>query len=108
MNKAVFLLSLIALCTSAIANPEAITAEEWAQPRNGDVLINHAALSNAVSTILEEPDALLEIRYPGGDEGNVWALEVRAWLIALGIASNRIELVPGSSAPDVLELQIRL
>ncbi|WP_303901927.1 hypothetical protein [Thiohalomonas denitrificans] len=107
MKQVIFLLSLIALWTSAVANPQAITAEEWAQPRNGEALLNHSALSNAVSSILDDPDARLQIRYPGGDEGNVWALEVRAWLVALGIASDRIELVPGSSAPDLVELQIK-
>ena len=107
MVRAVILLSLIALSTSVVANPQAITAGEWAQPRNGETLIDHPALSRAVSSILDEPEARLEIRYPGGDEGNLWALEVRAWLVALGIASSRIELVPGSSGPDIVELQIK-
>ncbi len=108
MRRAVFLLPLVALWTSAVADPLAITAEEWSRPRSGEALVDHPAVSNAVRSLLDEPDARLEVRYPGGDEGNLWALEVRAWLVALGIASDRIELVPGSSQPDLVELQTTL
>jgi hypothetical protein len=44
------------------------------------------------------------IRYPGGDAGNAWAEAVRDWLVALGVASKRIVLEPGSSSPDALTL----
>jgi len=44
------------------------------------------------------------IRYPGGDKGNAWALELREWLVALGIPSNYIVLEPGSGGQDRLLL----
>ena len=84
-----------------------ITAEEWAHPRGGEMLTQMEPLRDAVRQWMGQPASTLVIRYPGGEEGGLWAGELRSWLVALGITSNHIELWPGSSRPDAVELEVR-
>lgn len=51
-------------------------------------------------------NSLLKIKYPGGDEGTLWVNELRSWLIALGLSSERIELIPGSAISTTIELEV--
>jgi hypothetical protein len=46
------------------------------------------------------------IRYPGGEEGLLWAHELRSWLTALGIPGEDQELVAGSHQADRIELEL--
>lgn len=106
--RILFLLLALGLATPSFAGdtPLHITAGEWARPRAGIDLVRFPELAAAVRGLLASPDSSLAIRYPGGDEGSLWAGELRAWLVALGIPSVRIELVPGSSLPGQLDLQL--
>lgn len=101
---ACLLLTLLAVIP-AHAAPLTITEDDWARPRTAEALIRHPALSEAVRRLIDDDAAKLRIHYPGGDEGNLWALEIRAWLIALGIGSDRLELVPGGPRDDAVLLQ---
>jgi len=83
-----------------------LSAVEWAQPRHGEWLVQQPALSAAVNALQQQPAAHLVIRYPGGDEGVLWADELQAWLVALGVASSRIERLPGSGSADHIELEV--
>lgn len=83
-----------------------ITAQEWARPRHGEWLIHQPALRGAISQLQQLPQSRLQLRYPGGDEGVLWAEELQSWLVALGLASVRIELVPGSSRADLIQLDV--
>jgi len=83
-----------------------LPAAEWAQPRHGEWLVRQPALAAAVNALQQQPEAHLLIRYPGGDEGVLWADELQAWLVALGVASRRIEQIPGSGAADRIELEV--
>lgn len=86
------------------AEPLVVTAVEWAQPRNGLTLTRYPALHQAVSEL--QQGQRLQLRYPGGDEGSLWASELQAWLVALGLSSDRIELLPGSARADAIELRV--
>lgn len=83
-----------------------LSSAEWAQPRHGEWLVRQPALSAAVNALQQQPEAHLLIRYPGGDEGVLWADELQAWLVALGVASSRIERFPGSGSADHIELEV--
>ena len=83
-----------------------ISAVEWAQPRHGEWLVRHPALAAAIGQLQQQPQSRLQIHHPGGDEGVLWADELQAWLVALGLASNRIERVPGSSEAGRITLDI--
>ena len=101
------LLLAIGVPLHAAEMPGHITASEWAQPRSGEALLRHPALVQAVQGLQADDRAVLEIRYPGGDSGSLWARELQAWLVALGVESARIRLLPGSEAADQIQLRIR-
>ena len=51
-------------------------------------------------------DALIVIRHPGEDSGELWAAELRDWLISLGVPSDYIRLVPGTQEADEITLVV--
>lgn len=101
------LLLMLTPAVQAFGETWEITASEWARPRHGDWLVSQPALTAAIEQFQHTPNARLEIRYPGGDEGVLWAEELQAWLVALGVASDRIERVPGSGAADRVQIQVK-
>jgi hypothetical protein len=101
-----FLFLLLASPAAFADDTWQISALEWSQPRHGEWLVRQPALSGAVAALQQRPEAHLLIRYPGGDEGVLWAEELQAWLVALGIASSRIERIPGSGGADRIQLEV--
>lgn len=103
------MLSTVILTASAFAAPRSFTlsADEWASPRNGKRIISFTALRDLVAVWAIAPKgSVIEIRYPGGDEGSLWAGELSDWLVALGIASEHISLTPGHARANEIELKI--
>lgn len=101
----VFLLLCFAEPLWAQQSPWVISALDWAKPRTAQELIRDPTLAPAIRMLVDLPQSRLEIHYPGGDEGSLWASELRGWLIALAIDPERIELVPGASQGRI-ELRI--
>lgn len=101
-----FILFCYGLPALAAGQDYDLSALEWAQPRNGHAITQMQPVQGAVRQLLATPTGVLQIRYPGGDEGSVWAHELKGWLVALGVDSDRIELVPGSAAADMIQLRI--
>lgn len=83
-----------------------VTAEEWARPRSGAALLAHAGLREVVHALDGNPDARVVVHYAGGDEGSLWAHELQAWLVALGLSSARIDLRPGNPESDSIQLSV--
>ena len=83
-----------------------LTASDWARPRDADMLLQQPALRGAMASLAEKSGKRLQLRYPGGDEGSLWASELKAWLVALGLESAQIELLAGSSQADAIELVV--
>lgn len=81
-----------------------ITSSEWARPRDGEGITRLPGLQEVVQALLGWRDGRIVVRYPGGEEGILWAEELRSWLVTLGIASSQIELVPGAKRADAIEL----
>ena len=81
-------------------------ADDWARPRDGVAMVQMPPLPEVVEAWEQQPDQRLIVRYPGGEEGLLWANELRSWLVALGIPSVHQELVAGSSQPDRIELEL--
>ena len=103
MGLSLVFLSLLAPAVSADVS---ISAIEWARPRNGQTIIQLPGLSPLVQQLLVSAENRLLVHYPGGEEGMLWAAEFRSWLVALGIDSARVELLPGTSSPDAMELSL--
>ena len=81
-------------------------ADVWAQPRDGRVIADMSPLPEVIDGWMDQPAQTLVIRYPGGEEGLLWAHELRAWLTALGVPLNRQELMAGSHQPETIELEL--
>jgi hypothetical protein len=83
-----------------------LSAAEWARPRSGQMVVSIPAIKDAVTQLSHDVSSMLTIYYPGGDLGAYWGEELRGWLIALGVASSRIEMVPGSGEADMIALEV--
>ncbi|MDH5784805.1 MAG: hypothetical protein OEZ16_04255 [Chromatiales bacterium] len=100
-----FLLVVISLPAHA-AQVWTLEATDWARPRHGEWLVAHPPLLEAVQSLQQQPHSTLRLRYPGGDEGQLWVGELQAWLVALGLESERIEVLPGGSSVGTIQLEV--
>ncbi len=100
------LLLSLSLSVQADGVTRRITAEEWAAPRSGQAIAGNPVLADLIRDLLRSPARHVVIRYPGGEEGVLWAEELRGWLVALGIASSGIDLIPGGPDPEAIELRL--
>lgn len=87
------------------AKVRVISTDLFLQPRNGERLSQLPELRKAALDWIEGRSKRLTIRYPGGEEGTFQARELRDWLVALGVASSNIELLPGASEVDALVIE---
>lgn len=88
------------------ADVELLRANEWSVPKKAATLLVMPAIQKSMEKLQKNVNSTLKIKYPGGDEGTLWVNELRSWLIALGLSSNRIELVPGSAISTTIELEV--
>ena len=107
MRQLSLLLALLwASAVYAEASTFLIDADRWATPRSGQALVEMEPLRNAVNELMRRPGSRMVIRYPGGEAGQLWVQELRAWLVALGVSSSRIELVPGGVEDNIVQIQV--
>ncbi len=109
MSRILLLTALLSLVSAPLAGEisQTLGAELWAQPRDGDSVRRFAPLREVVAALQQDPEARLLIRYPGGEEGTLWAHELRGWLVSLGVASRRIDMIPGGVAAGSVLLTVR-
>ena len=107
MTRLLPLLLLLFTTAHAADGPWIVDAEFWAAPRSGETVVAEPAVRAAVDTLLfREESSRLVIRHPGGETGQLWAQELRGWLVALGIPSARIQTEPGGVRDDQLPLTV--
>lgn len=107
MRLPLFTLCILAV-TGAPAQEDAWTlgADSWARPRDGRSVAAMPPLADAVARWSQDTGRRLVIRYPGGEEGQLWAFELRSWLTALGVPLERQELVAGSQQADRIRIEL--
>ena len=93
--------------SAAWAEPVTLSAADWARPRSGTALVQQPALARAVQALEKSPRATVLIAHPRDEAGQLWAEELRAWLVALGISSAQIYLEPRPTLRDELVLDLR-
>lgn len=76
-------------------------------PRDAMPVLRQPVIAHALGRLAEAADAVLEIAFPGGEEGRLWAGDLRDRLVALGLESNRIQLSPATGGVSGLVLRIR-
>lgn len=103
LGTAFLLLSAIALADS---DRWTLSADTWARPRDGRSVVAMAPLPEAVNSWSKHTGRRLVIHYPGGEDGQLWAFELRSWLVALGVPQESLELVAGSQQADRIEIEL--
>ncbi len=83
-----------------------LSADDWARPRAGAIIPQLQPVKLAVDYWDSANDAHILLSYPGEDSGEIWAAELRDWLISLGIPSDYIILSPGLQAEDEIRLLV--
>ena len=104
--KLALLLWLMQSTSAVAANVAILSFDDWARPRSGMSVVELPAVRQTVLEWLQSEEHNIEIRYPGGDEGQLWAQELRDWLIALGVPLASIRLESGSERADQIELRV--
>ena len=82
-------------------------AAEWARPRSGAALTGMAPLPSVVRAWSESEGRDIAILHAGGEEGELWARELRDWLVALGVPGDHVRLAVGGVGPSRLVLELR-
>ncbi|UCE88606.1 MAG: hypothetical protein JSW10_09740, partial [Pseudomonadota bacterium] len=106
MKRFVILLLLLptSICFAGVSFT--LGATQWAVPKSGETVRTMPVLVSVMRELRVNPGSHLLVRYPGGDEGTLWAHELRGWLVSLGLASRRIELQQGSASGAAIELTV--
>lgn len=95
---------LISINTSAQSVNIELHAETWDVPRHGENLLKVPELAKIVKLWMENPHQKIELRYPGGEEGELWVEELKDWMVSLGMPSSLFQTSPGSSAEDIINI----
>lgn len=96
--------ALVSFNVFAAKNSIELRAETWDIARHGEVLLKVPELVSIVNDWQKNLQQKIELRYPGGEEGELWVEELKDWLVSLGVPSENIELAPGSDAQDVINM----
>ena len=105
----VLLLAPLHAQTSTAGNSEvaSINAEQWELARGGEKVASLDALSEFILRWTRNSNGrIIEIQYPGGEEGELWVNELTGWLVSLGIPSSSLLTVPGSGQADLVRFKI--
>ena len=115
LSRAVLFCSMLVLLPSfswsAYASSTRIfelPADTWARPRSGAALPQMEPVRLAVDYWGSLDRAVFKLSYPGEDSGELWAAELRDWLISLGIPSRAIALAPGLQTTAGLRILVGL
>ena len=107
------LVMLICTAVSSAESVQIITADDWARPRSGESLVQMPVLKRTVRDYLNRKGSQNDaggqrilIRHPRGEDGDLWAEELRGWLVALGIPSADIAVSPESTRINTIELAV--
>jgi hypothetical protein len=96
-----------AVAGTAAAEPEcAVSAAEWSRPRSAAMVRALPGVRECVQAWLAQPARHIVLVSAPGEEGGLWANELRDWLVALGVPSTAIELRAVGTDTERLVLRI--
>jgi len=79
-------------------------AETWDTQRHGEALLKVPELAAIIEQWSKNPQQRIELRYPGGEEGELWVEELKGWFVSLGVPSSALQASPGSNAQDIINM----
>lgn len=109
-NQLVFVLMLLtSLYVSLVRANDVYTlsVDQWDRPHDAKSISELAPLPDVISAWSQQEDAKIDIRYPGGEMGELLARRLHDWLVILGVPSSEILLTPGSAVITQLELIVK-
>ena len=83
-----------------------LTADAWARPRSGAMIPQLEPVRLAVAYWETGSDAMVLLSHPGEDSGELWASELKDWLISLGVPADYILLSPGLQVEDEIQIMV--
>jgi hypothetical protein len=83
-----------------------IERAKWEQYDTGKRLLEMETIRELLQRFDETEQTRITVRYPGGDSGSAWAVEFRNRIVAYGIPSRYVELIPGSGGLDILHVSM--
>jgi hypothetical protein len=101
-----FLFPIFPRIATADTGAVSVSADDWARPRSAARVVQLPGLGALLAAFERQPQGRLVIHHAGGDDGSLWAEELRSWLVALGIPSSRIALQSDATEPDRLTLAL--
>lgn len=100
------------VCAAALAAAHAraqslvVPAELWDRPRSAAAVMGVPSIRQTVATWLTLPAARLVIHHGPGQESQLQAEEIRTWLIALALESERLMLRGDLKGTEPLQLEV--
>ena len=109
--KSIMISLLLALTAPALVQANTVriyslTADDWARPRAGGMIPQLEPVRLAVAYWESGSDALILLSHPGEDSGELWASELKDWLVSLGIPADYIRLSPGLQVEDEIQIMV--
>jgi len=92
--------------TQANAQAFVVPAELWDRPRSATTVMALAPVRQAVAAWLAQPAARLVVHHGTGQESQLQAEEMRAWLAALALESDRLTLRGDLKGSEPLLLEV--
>jgi hypothetical protein len=89
-----------------IGGARTLHAEQWELVQSGENVLAVPVLNSVVNDWLQDRTRIIEIQYPGGEEGEFWVQQLSDWLVSLGVPSANMTTVPGSGADDVIRFNL--
>lgn len=106
-HRILLLLALVPVLSVAADGEYTLSRDSWERPRSAAMVSELPPVRRAVSDWSEAPRSRrVHLNYPGGESGNLWALELRDWLVALGVPGDAIVLNAGRAGANQLEIRV--
>lgn len=84
----------------------AVTAEEWSRPRSAAMVVALPGVRDCVRRWQLDVRQRLVLLHRPGEDGALWAAELRDWLVALGVPSSQLVLRAVGSEPERVVLRV--
>ena len=98
---------LPAHAASALQPICSISLVQWESTDRNHALLSDPALRTLVRAWEAQPGLRLRIEYRAGEQGELWASRMQAWLVAFGIPRSATQLLPGGGDPNALTLSLQ-
>jgi hypothetical protein len=104
--RLLLLACVTATAMHARAQSFVVPAELWDRPRSATAVMALPPVRQAVAAWLAQPAARLVVHHAPGQESQLQAEEIRAWLAALALESERLTLRGDLKGTEPLVLEV--